>query len=105
MIKYSSREIRDADLRELLRLGHRRMRALSYESIETRNAAFTQYSIYDRKKLVGVIVASLIRNDCEDSFAFPDHLKGFSNNRSDGVFVQDIGHISFDICHLSFCST
>ena len=49
--------------RELFGAGHRRMRALGHKNVEFRDAAPCQNFRRDRKKLSGIIVAGLVRNN------------------------------------------
>src|SRR6185369_14233527 len=81
MIEQLSRETRAADFRELLRFGHRRVRALRNERIERGNAAARQKFCGDGKEKVGVVVARLVGDDREDALAGFDNVECFVNDR------------------------
>src|SRR5215218_3703448 len=84
MIEQRSAEIRVTDLRELLRLGHRRVRALRDECVEDSDSAFRQELAGGRKEFVRVIVARLVRDDGEDALTGLDDVEGlFDCGRQD----------------------
>lgn len=75
MIEQQSAEIRVTDLRELLRVGHGRVRALRHECIERCDTASGEEFISDWEKLVCVIVARLVGDDGEHALTALDDVE------------------------------
>ena len=82
MIKKPACETLEADLGELLRFGHRRMRTLGHEHVETSNTTLAKNFVHERKKKVGVVVARFVGNNGEDTFAALDYVKSFVDDLS-----------------------
>ena len=81
MIVKVTRKICDSNLRALLRVGHRRMRALRYQHIERSDTSLRQKIVRDWKQHMRVIVARLVGNDREHAFTRLDHVERVVNNR------------------------
>jgi hypothetical protein len=79
MIEYPSVKACGPNLRELLLVSHRRVRALRNERVKTSNAAFSQKPICNWEQKMSVIVAGFIRNDRQDPLATLDHLQRVVN--------------------------